>query len=86
MEDLRSGHYWKTPFVWEEGCPAPKASSRLSYGVADGEWLTFAVAQTMASSLDESDIYAVSQNGQNQAEANSSPWRRNISTCRLAGG
>ena len=67
MEDLRSGHYWKTPFVWEEGCPAPKASSRLSYGVADGEWLTFAVAQTMASSLDESDIYAVSQNGKNQA-------------------
>jgi len=67
MEDLRPGRYWKTPFVWEEGCPAPKASSRLGSEVANGEWLTLAVAQTMASSLDDSDIYAVSQNGPNQA-------------------
>jgi ribosomal protein S18 acetylase RimI-like enzyme len=67
MDDLRPGHYWKTPFVWEEGCPEPKSVSPLRFEVAEHEWLKGAVAQTMASSMDESDTFAVSQGGPSKA-------------------
>jgi len=67
MEDLRPGHYWKTPFVWEEGCPEPRSVSPSRFAVAEHEWFEGAVAQTMACSLDESDRFAVSQAGPSMA-------------------
>jgi ribosomal protein S18 acetylase RimI-like enzyme len=67
MDDLRTGHYWKTPFVWEEGCLDSESVSPLRYEVAEYEWLKGAVAQTMASSLDESDKFAVSKGGPSKA-------------------
>jgi ribosomal protein S18 acetylase RimI-like enzyme len=67
MDELRPGHYWKTPFVWEPGCPEPTADSPLRFEVADSEWLKDAVAQTMACSMDESDTFAVSQAGSSKA-------------------
>ena len=67
MEDLRPGHYWKTPFVWEVGCPEPVSVSPLRYEAAEYEWLQDAVEQTMATSMDASDTFAVSQSGPSKA-------------------
>jgi len=63
------GNYWKTPFVWEPGSPEPPASSTLEFRVVDEEWLTSAVAEVMSDSLDESDRFAVTHHGAEQAVA-----------------
>jgi len=67
MEDLRPGHYWKTPFIWEPGCPEPSAKSSLRFAAVDDEWLLGAMARVMSDSLDESDRYAVADAGLSQA-------------------
>jgi GNAT superfamily N-acetyltransferase len=43
MEALRPGHYWKTPFLWEPGCPKPSARSSLRFDAVDAQWLSGAV-------------------------------------------
>jgi hypothetical protein len=55
MEALLPGHFWKTPFIWEPGCPEPSASAGLRFVEADPLWLAQAVSAVMANSLDESD-------------------------------
>jgi ribosomal protein S18 acetylase RimI-like enzyme len=67
MDALLPGHYWKTPFIWEPGCPEPSARSSLQFAVAHEDWLRGAVAQVMSDSLDESDKYAVARAGASQA-------------------
>jgi hypothetical protein len=61
MEALLPGHFWKTPFIWEPGCPEPSASAGLRFVEADPLWLAQAVSAVMANSLDESDQFAVSR-------------------------
>ena len=63
-ETLQPGNYWKTPFSWEPGCPMPPATSALNFEIAPDDWLLEAVVRVMASSLDESDRYAVKEMGQ----------------------
>src|SRR5271167_3635049 len=69
MEVLQPGHYWKTPFVWEPGCPEPGPESARAFEATPEHWLLDAVASVMADSLDESDRYAVSQLGPARAAA-----------------
>jgi ribosomal protein S18 acetylase RimI-like enzyme len=68
-EELRPGHYWKTPFVWETGRPEPESVSSLTFETAEYDWLVDAVAQTMAASLDETDRFLVSTVGASKAAA-----------------
>src|SRR5688572_23607704 len=69
MEALLPGHFWKTPFVWEPGCPEPGASTGLRFVEADPQWLAQALSCVLANSLDESDQYAVLQSGADRAAA-----------------
>ena len=62
-EPLRPGHFWKTPFVWEPGCPEPGPADGLAFEPAPQDWLHGALAAVMADSLDESDRYAVEHGG-----------------------
>jgi ribosomal protein S18 acetylase RimI-like enzyme len=59
MEALRPGHHWKTPFIWEPGCPEPSATSTLRFAAVDDEWLSGAAGLVLSNSLDESDRYAI---------------------------
>ena len=63
MDELRAGQYWKTPFIWEPGCPEPATTTSLRFEAADAEWLQDAMAEVMSHSLDESDQFAVKQLG-----------------------
>jgi ribosomal protein S18 acetylase RimI-like enzyme len=63
MEVLQPGHYWKTPFVWEPGCPQPHPEAALVFEPTPEHWLLDAVASVMADSLDESDRLAVGRLG-----------------------
>ena len=67
MEQLPIGHYWKTPFIWEPGCPEPASTTSLRFEAADPDWLQDAMARVMSDSLDESDQFAVKQLGAQQA-------------------
>jgi len=57
------GQFWKTPFVWQAGCPEPPISARLRFEPADDLWLHGALQQVMATSLNESDQYLVAKAG-----------------------
>jgi ribosomal protein S18 acetylase RimI-like enzyme len=63
MEDLKPGHYWKTPFLWTPGCPTPGPESRLRFDAAEPAWLEQAVASVMETSADESDQASVAELG-----------------------
>jgi len=63
VEALQTGHFWKTPFVWEPGCAEPADSAKLEFEVAPKNWLLLAIADVMAASPDPSDHYAVEQFG-----------------------
>ena len=63
------GHYWKTPFIWEPGCPEPPAQSGLHFEPVDGDWLRHAIGAVMSSSLDESDQFTVDKLGLENAVA-----------------
>lgn len=67
METLQDGHYWKTPFHWEPGCPPPPADSSLHFEPASDDWLRPAIARVMETSADESDKYGVSHIGADAA-------------------
>ena len=62
MESLKPGHYWKTPFIWEAGCPEPRPGA-LRFAEASPEWLATAIGRVMASSSDPSDRFAVDRHG-----------------------
>lgn len=65
-----AGQFWKTPFVWEPGCPLPPPpTGDLRFEPAPPAWLLDAVAATMADSLDESDRHAVATDGAHAAAA-----------------
>ena len=60
METLQPGHYWKTPFYWEPGCPEPPPDAgRLVFAEPDEEWLRMAIGRVMEEGTDESDRYTV---------------------------
>ncbi len=67
MDTLQPGHYWKTPFYWEPGCPLPPARGKLRFKAASDEWLRPAIAAVMATSIDESDAYTVPRIGADAA-------------------
>jgi ribosomal protein S18 acetylase RimI-like enzyme len=69
MEPLKPDHYWKTPFIWEPGCPLPPATPSLRFEAVDDAWLLPAVAQVMSDSLDESDKHVVGRFGPSGAVA-----------------
>ena len=63
MDTLKPGHYWKTPFYWESGCPLPPAAHKLSFESASDEALRPLIASVMATSMDESDRFNVPRVG-----------------------
>jgi len=63
MEAPQPGHFWKIPFLWEQGCATPSPSIRLSFAGVHLTSLEAAVADVMASSTDESDQAAVAELG-----------------------
>ena len=63
MDQLKPGHYWKTPFYWERGCPEPPADSQLNFEVATEEWLRSAIGRVMEAGTDVSDQYNVPRIG-----------------------
>ena len=67
MDALKPGHYWKTPFIWEPGCPEPPGTGSLRYEPAERAWLEEAITATMGQSLDESDRFTVAKIGLNEA-------------------
>ena len=67
MEPAQPGHFRKTRFIWEPGCPEPAAVSALSFVDAEDAWLGGALAEVMSQSLDGSDQYAVAHGGAVQA-------------------
>lgn len=69
MDPPQPGHFWKTPFYWEPGCPQPPSDPALAFEPATAGWLHGAVAQVMASSIDESDQVAVRESGAQGAAA-----------------
>jgi len=62
MASTDPGKFWKTPFIWEPGCPQPMPAT-LSFEPVDTEWLPHAVASVMAASVDETDQFAVDRLG-----------------------
>lgn len=60
---LPPGHYWKTPFYWELGCPSPPPGSRLAFEPISDESLRPLLAEVMATSIDESDSFNVPRLG-----------------------
>ena len=69
MQAPSPGQFWKTPFIWEPGCPAPTSYGALRFVEADTQWLEQALGNVMANSLDESDQFAVSRGGSARAAA-----------------
>src|SRR3954469_13765013 len=67
MEKPLPGQYWKTPFVWEPGCPAPQPAKHLRFEIAPADWLSGAVARALSSSIDESVAHAVAKLGAAEA-------------------
>lgn len=63
MDALQPGHYWKTPFYWEPGCPAPPEVGSLTFEPVGEEWLRDAVGRVMQSGTDKSDQYNVPRVG-----------------------
>ena len=63
MEALRPGHYWKTPFYWEPGCPEPPNISSLAFEAAEDDWLRTSIGRVMEAGTDESDRYNVPRVG-----------------------
>ena len=63
MDQLKPGHYWKTPFYWERGCPEPPADPQLNFEVATDEWLRSAIGRVMEAGTDVSDQYNVPRIG-----------------------
>lgn len=57
------GHYWKTPFFWEPGCPLPPFEAKLRFESTPDERLRPAISAAMASSLDESDRFTIQKIG-----------------------
>jgi ribosomal protein S18 acetylase RimI-like enzyme len=67
MDELLTGHYWKTPFLWESGCPEPSSTQSLRFEPIAGDRLVSRVAEVLASSADPSDRHAVVQHGEQGA-------------------
>ena len=63
MDTLQPGHYWKTPFYWETGCPLPPAESKLRFEPVSDETLRPFIESVMATSMDESDRFNVPRIG-----------------------
>ena len=63
MDTLQPGHYWKTPFYWEPGCPEPPAEPSLCFEAAPDEWLRTAIGRVIETGTDESDKYNVPRIG-----------------------
>lgn len=63
MDALEPNHYWKTPFFWESGCPAPPAERGLSFEPSSDEALRPLMGDVMATSMDESDRFNVARIG-----------------------
>jgi GNAT superfamily N-acetyltransferase len=64
VDALLPGQYWKTPFLWEDGCPVPSATPSLRFEPALQESVLGPVGRAMASSSDPSDQFAVAQYGE----------------------
>ncbi len=63
MDALQPGHYWKTPFYWEPGCPLPPRERRLTFEPVSDEVLRPLVGSVMATSMDDSDRFTVPRVG-----------------------
>jgi len=67
MDALQPGHYWKTPFYWEPGCPPPPAEASLRFEPTPDDLFRNAIGVVMASSLDDSDRFTVPRIGRGAA-------------------
>jgi ribosomal protein S18 acetylase RimI-like enzyme len=67
MDAPEPGHFWKTPFLWEHGCPLPPETSDYSFPPVEQAWLEAALAEVMAHSPDESDTFCVAKYGARKA-------------------
>ena len=67
MTELKPGHYWKTPFYWESGCPIPPKKSELSYEPVTDDALRPLIRTVMTTSMDGSDKFNVPRIGADAA-------------------
>lgn len=63
MQPLRPGHYWKTPFHWESGCPLPPSTSSLDFVAVSDEALRPMIGAVLSASMDESDRFNIQRIG-----------------------
>ncbi len=63
LDTPKPGHYWKTPFYWEPGCPAPPVEAGLAFEPVADAALRPLIGAVMATSLDESDRFNVPRIG-----------------------
>jgi len=63
VDPLQPGHYWKTPFYWESGCPQPPLERSLFFEPVSDEALRPLIGAVMATSMDESDRFTVPRVG-----------------------
>jgi ribosomal protein S18 acetylase RimI-like enzyme len=63
MDTPEPGHYWKTPFYWEPGCPLPPPERGLRFEPATDDALRPLIGAAMVSSMDESDRFNVPRIG-----------------------
>ena len=63
MDAPQPGHYWKTPFYWEPGCPPPPESGALACSPIADEALRPMIGAVMAAGTDASDRFIVPRIG-----------------------
>lgn len=63
MDAPQPGHYWKTPFYWEPGCPPPPESGALAFSPITDEALRPMIGAVMAAGTDASDRFIVPRIG-----------------------
>lgn len=63
MDTLKTDHYWKTPFYWEDGCPLPPSERRLRFAPISDAALRPVIGTVMATSMDDSDRFTVPRIG-----------------------
>lgn len=70
MEALKPGHYWKTPFLWEPGCPPPgPPPAGIRFGPVAPETVAALVGRALAHSQDLGNQHAVATRGEHAAAA-----------------
>jgi ribosomal protein S18 acetylase RimI-like enzyme len=63
LDAPQPGHYWKTPFYWESGCPLPPSECSLRFEPVSDEALRSIIGAVMVTSMDDADKFTVPRIG-----------------------